>query len=242
MTQSKTARVVMGAAVAAAFFLCSARARASCDEDLNSSTPGAIECAPNAVGNNLHEFLAVIGSDEWGQWIGWLNLSLNECAGWDWIGPVEGFGQDTRVVSMYGNDWFETVAETDQWFCGFPLDPPVTDGHILSMGSGLYSWTEGGGYDTYVSHLASRTNFYGFTLDSAYVWNENVSFMLLSDGGDTVISGGSFVLIGSYAGDDQIISSSPVAWVDCGDGWDMFNGPDEGTNCEYSCPNWPFDC
>jgi hypothetical protein len=244
MSGSKRSGVAAGAAVAAVFYLWSGQAHAHCNEDPNFTiNPGGIECWPDLSGSNNHDVLAVIGSDDSGQWIGWFDMSTNECAGWDPVGSVQGFSQDIRLASQYGNDWFETVVEPGTWFCDFPLNPPVTNGYVLYMGNGLYS-QEGGGYDTFISHIASRTNFTGLTLDGTYIWTENVGFMLLSDGPDTVVAGTSYVYVATYAGDDEIISSSSTAEVSCGDGWDLFNGPGFSAGCEYSCADWPFntDC
>lgn len=233
--------------VGAVVCLWSDRALAWCDVDNNVTLDGYIECGPNAGSTGFtddHAFTALIGSDPWGQWVAWHDDTLDECTGWDWLGPVDGFSYNTRFTGGYGNEFYVTVSESGEPFCGYPLDPPVLNGHLMTMGNGWYSLMENDGYDSYVSYLTDRVNFDGYTSASTYVWTESPGMLHLSEGGDMLIvgAGASWAWIWTYGGDDQLVLNHANLDPDCGDGWDMFNGEGTSENCEYSCPNWPFDC
>jgi hypothetical protein len=240
----KAATLVAVSAVVGFF---SSRASAACDVDYNTTLPGYIECFPYAGSTRTlddHEFTGVIGSDDSGQWVGWRDDTLGECTGWDWLGPVEGFSYGTRFSGSYGNDFVVTVSEPGEWFCGFPLNPPVLNGHLVTMGNGWYSF-ENDGADSYVSYLTDRVNFDGTRVGgSVYAWTESPGSINLSDGGDTLIVGygASWAVINTGGGDDQLVINHPDLGPNCGGGWDMFNGEGMSTECEYSCANWPFDC
>ena len=240
MVGRKTVSLV---AMSVAAYLWSNRALAVCDVDHNVTLDGYIECWPYANGYSNHNFSAVIGSDLWGQWVAWRDDTLGECTGWDWLGDNSGFSYHTRILGIYGDDFISTVAEPGEVVCDYSLDPPYLNGKLLTMGNGWYSF-DGDGYDSFVSYLTDRVNFDGVWSRSNYVWTESPGLINLSEGGDSLIMGygASWAFIWTNGGDDQLVLNHPDLDPDCGDGYDMFNGEGTSENCEYSCPNWPFDC
>jgi hypothetical protein len=232
LTGAVSLLVILGSAMA------TRNARAWCDVDENFGQGTAyIECgASGGNGEVNNDILGVVGSDPWGQWIGWLDMTTGECLGWDQIGSTTGFNSHTRLIGYAGDDFFVTVSSPGEVFCGYPLDPPVANGHLLTMGASYYSipaYMEGS--DSFVSYMSTQTNFTCPECTGLYVWTEAYGLVDGSPGGDAIIKAagsGTWNVVWANDGDDEIWDNTTFSSIDCGFGNDTYHGFSSNSNCE----------
>jgi Ca2+-binding RTX toxin-like protein len=163
---------------------------------------------------------AFIGSDAWGQWLGWRNSSTGDCS-WVQLGDTTGLSDDYDIRGLGGDDYM-TVLTSTAWFCGFSITSPSYNGHYVFLNGG-------DGNDTLWSSGTTFTWLFGIDGDD-WIYSGRGDGVLLGGSGanrmwaNTSGSGGV-----QYGGDDDDciwvnFMSSPAA-TDCGGGADLWSGP-----------------
>jgi Ca2+-binding RTX toxin-like protein len=163
---------------------------------------------------------AHIGSDAWGQWIGWQNMSTSDCS-WTQIGDTTGLFDDYLVSGLGGDDHIR-VRSTTLSFCGYPLATPSYNGHYLDLSGGA-------GNDTLWSVTTLDTWIFGGDGNESINSGRGSAGLFSQNGDDTIWATGS----GSGAQEDGgngndclfIVSTQTPSNMSCGDGSDLWSGP-----------------
>lgn len=187
--------------------------------------------APN--GTTTNGVIAVVGSDPWGNWVGWKDYTTYECLGWDQIGDTNGFYNAHTIISGTSfTDYLGTVVGEDYDFCGFPLDPPINPNGILT----LDAWF--GGQDFLEANASFHVNMECYNGDGCSFYlggtgNPSSGNIYGSEANDFVLyTGQGNWNFYTYGGNDQISNWTSVSPTngDCGDGTeDSFTGMRQGT-------------
>lgn len=179
-----------------------------------------------------HPVVARIGSDAWGQWIGWQDVTTNECA-WDLIGDTSGIWESTVIHGSSGPDAI-FVQDSTVTFCDWPIGPPSFNGYYIQL-------LGNAGNDMLWSPTTFKTHFLGGAGDD-WINSGYASAEIYGDDGDDVIHKTGSGFGGEQHGDagndclsiDPALSPLPT-WDVCGDGTDLWSGPaTRPSDCEYT--------
>ena len=210
-------------------------------------------CVPNQVCQapwyiepdlDVTPFTAWIGSDPWGQWIGWQDPS-GHCE-WSWLDPASGLTRGLNVFALWGDDTMFMVGSGGATVCGFPLQPLITNGFNVHL-NGEY------GEDTIIGgaapgFLSGQTSSEVYETFPNYIYaNHGGTSVIGADGPDWIRmfatpASGSVII--ALNGNDDVAAPKrgTFTFVDCGDGSDNYCGPSTSlTSCENAttvCNTW----